>query len=91
MTTLSYSEARNDLAELWGKIESERKPVKLVRRGHKSLAILPASELNSMMLLLQNYRSRLNELETDKAIKEVASGGNKYDSVDQMMRSVLSR
>src|SRR5450432_2988500 len=45
MTAVTYSHAREHLAEIWDSIEDAQRPVVLHRRGHQDMALLPADEL----------------------------------------------
>lgn len=60
MTTVSYSAARERLAELWDQIEDTREEVILHRRGHEELALIPASELRSLKETAHLLRSPRN-------------------------------
>ena len=60
MTTVTYSHAREHLAELWDTIESEQQPVVLQRRGHEDMALLPAAELASLQETARLLRSPRN-------------------------------
>jgi antitoxin YefM len=60
MRTVSYSAARERLAELWDQIEDTREEVILQRRGHEELALIPASELRSLKETAHLLRSPRN-------------------------------
>ncbi|MEM8489058.1 MAG: type II toxin-antitoxin system prevent-host-death family antitoxin [Bacteroidota bacterium] len=48
MSTISYSDARQNLAKLWDRIIADRETVILKRRGKEDLAVLPADDLSSL-------------------------------------------
>lgn len=88
MTTLTYSEARNSLADLWDKVESEREPVELVRRGHETLAILPASELSSLMETAHLLRSPENARRLLAAMERSRRGELRKTSMEELRKIV---
>ena len=47
--SITYTEARANLARLWDRIISEREAIIIRRRGKEDVAILPAEELSSLM------------------------------------------
>jgi len=60
MGTTSYSNLRENLAEIWDKVEDSQEPVIVERRGHQTMAILPAEELNGLRETAHLLRSRRN-------------------------------
>lgn len=44
MSTITYSTARDHLAEVWDKTVSTREPVVVSRRGTESIVLLPLEE-----------------------------------------------
>ncbi len=48
-TTVSYSEARARLAELWDEAADTREPIVLRRRGKEDMALIAADELAGML------------------------------------------
>lgn len=48
MATISYAQARNDLAWVWDRIEDSRQAVILRRRGDEDMAMLAARDLRSL-------------------------------------------
>lgn len=59
-TTMTYSQAREHLAEVWDQIENAREEAILTRRGHEDMAILPAAELASLKETAYLLRSPAN-------------------------------
>ena len=45
---VSYSHAREHLAEIWNEVEDTRDVAVLQRRGHEDMALIPADELASL-------------------------------------------
>jgi antitoxin YefM len=45
---VSYSHARNHLAQLWDEVEDSREVAVIHRRGHEDMALIPADELSSL-------------------------------------------
>lgn len=45
---ISYSHARDNLAELWDEVEDSREAAVIHRRGHDDMALIPADELASL-------------------------------------------
>ena len=45
MGTITYSYARDHLAEMWDEVENSPVPLRIQRRGHQEMALIPADEL----------------------------------------------
>jgi antitoxin YefM len=45
---VSYSHARDNLADLWNEVEDSREAAVIQRRGHEDMALIPADELASL-------------------------------------------
>ncbi len=60
MATTSYTEARAHLAELLDRVTEDREPVVITRRGHESVALIAADELDSLIETVHLLRSRAN-------------------------------
>ena len=60
MTTATYSHLRANLAEIWDEIENAQEAVIVHRRGHQTMAILPADELASLQETAHLLRSPNN-------------------------------
>jgi antitoxin YefM len=59
-TRTTYSRARANFAKIWNEVESSREPAILERRGHESMALLPADELSSLQETAHLLRSPKN-------------------------------
>jgi antitoxin YefM len=44
----TYTNARANFAKLWNEVGNTREPAILERRGHETMALLPADELSSL-------------------------------------------
>jgi antitoxin YefM len=58
----TYSHARANFAAIWNEVESTREPALLERRGHETMALIPADELSSLEETAYLLRSPLNAL-----------------------------
>lgn len=54
------SEAKARLAEIWDEVENSREAAILERRGHDTMALLPADELRSLQETVHLLRSPKN-------------------------------
>lgn len=57
---VSYSHARNNLADLWNEVEDSRESAVIQRRGHEDMALIPADELASLRETAYLLRSPQN-------------------------------
>ncbi len=60
MATTSYTEARAHFAELLEQVTEDREPVVITRRGHESVALIAADELDALIETVHLLRSRTN-------------------------------
>lgn len=60
MATTSYTEARARFAELLEQVTEDREPVVITRRGHESVALIAADELDALIETVHLLRSRTN-------------------------------
>lgn len=83
--TITYSRAREKLADIWDEIEDSREEVILRRRGHEDLALLPAHELNSLRETAHLLRSPRNALRLMTALaRSRGQDGTGYGSVEEL-------
>jgi antitoxin YefM len=59
-TRATYSRARANFAKIWNEVENSREPAILERRGHETMALLPADELSSLQETAHLLRSPKN-------------------------------
>lgn len=57
---VSYSHAREHLAEIWNSVEDTRDVAVIHRRGHDDMALIPADELSSLRETAYLLRSPAN-------------------------------
>jgi len=57
---VSYSHARDNLADLWNEVEDSRETAIIQRRGHEDMALIPADELASLRETAYLLRSPQN-------------------------------
>lgn len=89
MTTVTYSAAREKLAEIWDEVEDTREEVILRRRGHEDLALLPAHELRSLKETAHLLRSPRNALRLLQALARSRSeGGMEFDTLEALAAEV---
>jgi antitoxin YefM len=74
MTTISYTEARDNLASLWDRTLSTREPVVLERRGAESVALLPLDELRGILETAHLLRSPRNARRLLAALRRADAG-----------------
>lgn len=80
MHTVTYSTAREKLAELWDEIEDSREEVILRRRGHGDLALIRADDLRSLRETVHLLRSPRNALRLLQALaRSRGEGGMKFE------------
>ena len=74
MGTATYSHLRENLAELWDRVEDTQEPIIVKRRGHQDMAFLPADELESLRETAYLLRSPKNARRLLEAIARAAQG-----------------
>ncbi len=89
MTTITYSAAREKLAEIWDEVEDSREEVILRRRGHEDLALIPANELRSLKETAHLLRSPRNAARLLRALaRSRGEGGVEFESLEALAASV---
>lgn len=90
MKRVSYSKARETLADLWDEIEESQEEVILHRRGHEDLAMLPAQELRSLQETVHLLRSPRNAQRLFEALEGSRSGKNMhvFSSIEELAAAV---
>jgi antitoxin YefM len=85
MSTVTYSNARENLAKLWDEIEDSREEVVLRRRGHEDLALIPARELRSLKETAHLLRSPRNAARLLAALARSRKGGGaEFESIEAL-------
>jgi len=60
MAVTTYSYARDHLAKVWDEVENSQTPLRIQRRGHQDMALIPADELASLEETAHLLRSPKN-------------------------------
>lgn len=85
MTVVTYSQARERLADLWDEVENSREAVILRRRGHEDLALLPADELRNLQETAYLLCSPQNALRLLTALaRSRGEGGTEFGSIEEL-------
>ncbi len=74
MRTITYTEARQNLASVLNEVASTCKPVAIKRRDHPDVALLPSEELSSLMETVHLLRSPANAKRLHAALKRAVTG-----------------
>ncbi len=71
---VSYSHARENLAEIWNEVEDTRTVAVIQRRGHEDMALIPADELESLRETAYLLRSPANAARLLTALSRARGG-----------------
>jgi antitoxin YefM len=74
MSTITYSTARDHLAEVWDKTVSTREPVVVSRRGTESIVMLPLEEWEGLQETAHLLRSPTNARRLLAALNRLEKG-----------------
>jgi antitoxin YefM len=74
MPDATYSYVREHLAEVWDEVENSRQPVRIQRRGHQDMALIPADELASLEETAHLLRSPKNAARLLSALARSVGG-----------------
>ncbi len=89
MTTTTYSQLRERLADVWNQVEDTQEPVIVTRKGHQDLAILPAEELSSIRETAHLLRSPKNARRLVEALERALSGNEQIMTSPAALRTDL--
>ena len=78
---VSYSHAREHLAEIWNDVEDTRDAAVIQRRGHEDMALIPAGELSSLRETAYLLRSPVNAARLLSALTRARNRGTKFDDL----------
>ena len=87
-SSVSYSEARANLASLWDRVLAEREAVVIHRRGAEDVALLPAAELEAIMETAHLLRSPRNAERLLTALARARGGAGEEGSVAALREEV---
>ena len=74
---VSYSHAREHLADIWNAVEDSRGAAVIHRRGHEDMALIPADELASLRETAYLLRSPRNAARLLAALTRGRRGGTR--------------
>ena len=86
MTTATYSHLRENLAEIWDRVEDTQEPVIVKRKGHQDMALIPADELDNLRETAHLLRSPKSARRLLEAIARAVSGDGESTDVDELRR-----
>jgi antitoxin YefM len=86
MSTITYSTARDHLAEVWDKTVSTREPVIVSRRGAESIVMLPLEEWEGLQETAHLLRSPANARRLLAALNRLDSGEGDILSIESLER-----
>ena len=73
-TAVSYTEARERLAELWDRVVADREPIRLTRRGKAPVVLVAADEYEALMETAHLLRSPANAERLLAALAQARAG-----------------
>ena len=82
MSSISYSDARQNLAKLWDKVIADRETVILKRRGKEDLALLPAEDLSALQETLYLLSTPANASRLLESIEWAKRGEGETQTVE---------
>lgn len=85
---ISYSHAREHLAEIWNAVEGSRDAVVIHRRGHEDMALIPADELASLRETAYLLRSPQNAVRLLAALTRARRGGTAAQDLAALRREL---
>ena len=86
MSPITYSTARDHLAEVWDKTVSTREPVIVSRRGAESIVMLPLEEWEGHKETAHQLRSPANARRLLAALNRLDSGKGEILSINSLER-----
>ena len=86
MSTITYSTARDHLAEVWDKTVSTREPVIVSRRGAESIVMMPLEEWEGLQETAHLLRSPANARRLLAALNRLDSGEGEILSIESLAR-----
>jgi antitoxin YefM len=82
--TTTYSQLREQLADVWDRAEESNEPVIVTRRGHRDMAFIPAEELEGLRETAHLLRSPANAIRLFEAISRALRGETEESSPDEL-------
>ncbi len=87
MSTVTYTEARENLASLWDKTVASREPVVISRRGAESVVMLPLDEWEGLNETAHLLRSPANARRLLSALRRAEKGGGRAMTRDALAKA----
>ncbi|MEX1258832.1 MAG: type II toxin-antitoxin system Phd/YefM family antitoxin [Gemmatimonadota bacterium] len=84
-TRATYSRARANFAAIWNEVENSREPAILERRGHDTMALVPADELSSLQQTAYLLRSPKNAVRLLSALVRSRKGSTRPVELEALM------
>jgi antitoxin YefM len=88
MGNATYSYARDHLAEVWDEVENSQAPIRIQRRGHQVMALIPADELASLEETAHLLRSPKNAARLLSALARSAKRTTPPVELDELRRQL---
>jgi antitoxin YefM len=88
MSTVTYTEARENLASIWDRTVSSREPVVISRRGAESVVMLPLEEWEGVTETAHLLRSPANARRLLAALLRAETGDGKVMTREELGESV---
>ena len=85
---VSYSHAREHLADIWNAVEDSRDVAVIQRRGHEDMALIPADELASLRETAYLLRSPQNAARLLAALTRGRRGGTRPQDLGALRREL---
>ena len=82
--SVSYSHAREHLAEIWNEVEDTRDAAVIQRRGHEDMALIPADELASLRETAYLLRSPTTAGRLLSALARARKGSTKSQDLAEL-------
>jgi antitoxin YefM len=84
MSTITYSTARENLAEVWDKTVSTREPVIVSRHGAESIVMLPLEEWEGLQETAHLLRSPANAMRLLASLNRLEHGEGEVMSIEDL-------
>lgn len=88
MSRTTYSYVREHLAEVWDEVENSQQPVRIQRRGHQDMALIPAEELASLQETAHLLRSPKNAARLLSALGRSVGGKTPPTELEELRRQL---
>jgi len=81
---VSYSKARQHLAELWDRVIADREAIRLTRRGSGAVVLLPADEYEGLLETAHLLHSPANAARLLSALERARAGEGEPATLDSL-------